>query len=319
MADLLDEPVLAVLGPTGTGKSAFAVDVALALGGEVISCDSMAVYRGLDIGTDKPSAADRRGVPHHLIDVAEPGESFSAGAFRDRALEALAAIRARGRLPILVGGTGLYARALLLGIAHAPPRQEAVRARLARRLERAGPERLHALLRRLDPARAAALPPRDALRIVRALEVRLATGRPMSALLAEAPFGTEALKRVLRIGLTAPRPLLYNRIEARVDAMVARGLADEVRGLRDAGTLRGPVLKAIGYGEFAAYLAGDVTLEEAVAEVKRRSRNLAKRQMTWFQKERSVTWYSIDREAWETHAMERARRWWETCAGGARD
>lgn len=319
MTDVLDEPVLAVLGPTGTGKSAFAVAAAIALGGEVISCDSMAVYRGLDIGTDKLPPPERRGVPHHLVDVADPGESFSAGAFRDLALAAVADIRGRGRLPVLVGGTGLYARALLMGIAPAPPRQEAVRARLEARLARSGPERLHGLLRRLDPARAAELPPRDALRLIRALEVRLVTGRPMSALLSEEPFGARALRTVLRIGLTGPRPLLYNRIDARVDAMVARGFLDEVRGLREAGALRGPVLKAIGYGELAAHLAGEVTLEAAVAEIKRRSRNLAKRQMTWFRRERSVHWYSIDREAWESHAMERAGRWWEARAGGARD
>jgi len=309
--DLSATPVVAVLGPTGTGKSSFAVRAALALGGEVVSCDSMAVYRGLDIGTAKPSPDERRGVPHHLLDVAEPGSYFSAGAFRDQALRALAGIRSRGGLPILVGGTGLYARALLEGLAQAPPRRESLRESLLAR----GPDRLYALLRRLDPARATELPPRDTLRIVRALEVRLESGRPMSALLAESPFGRAGLRTVLRIGLTGPRPLLYNRIEARVEDMMARGFLEEVRGLLRNGALRGPVAKAIGYGELAAHLAGDLSLEEAVARIKRRSRNLAKRQITWFRRESGTHWYPIDREAWESHAMERIQRWWEAPAG----
>lgn len=309
--DLSEEPVVAILGPTGTGKSSFAVRVALALGGEVVSCDSMAVYRGLDIGTAKPTPEERRGVPHHLLDVAEPGTTFSAGAFRAQALAALTDIRSRGRLPILVGGTGLYARALLQGLAHAPPSREPLRERLLAR----GSGRLNALLRRLDPARAAELPPRDTLRIVRALEVRLESGRPMSALLAEQPFGASGLRRVFRIGLTGPRPLLYNRIEARVDDMMARGFLQEVRGLLSAGVLRGPVAKAIGYGELAAHLAGELPLDEAVARIKQRSRNLAKRQLTWFRRESGTHWYTIDREAWESHAVERIQRWWEAPAG----
>jgi len=309
--DLSGVPVVAILGPTGTGKSSFAVRLALTLGGEVLSCDSMAVYRGLDIGTAKLTPAERRGVPHHLIDVAEPGTTFSAGAFRTQALRALDGVRSRGRLPILVGGTGLYARALLAGLAQAPPRREDLRQNLARR----GPERLCALLQKLDPARAAQIPPRDTLRIVRALEVRIESGRPMSSLLAEQPFGRSGLRNVLRIGLTGPRPVLYNRIEARVDAMMARGFLEEVRGLLGAGALRGPVLKAIGYGELAAHLAGDLSIEEAVARIKRRSRNLAKRQFTWFRRESGTHWYSIDREAWESHAVERIQRWWEAPAG----
>lgn len=308
----LDVPVLAILGPTGTGKSSFALDAALALGGEILSCDSMAVYRGCDIGTAKVPPQERRGVPHHLLDLAEPGDFFSAGAFRDLALQTLREISARGKLPILVGGTGLYARALLQGIAPAPPRDSGLRQRLGEMARTRGPAYLHRLLKRLDPERAAQLPAADTLRLVRALEVNLLSGGPMSRLLAQTPFGMRGLSRVLRIGLTAPKPLLYNRIEARVDIMMAQGFLEEVRGLESSGRLSGPIRKAIGYGELADHLAGGLPLEAAVAKIKQRSRNLAKRQMTWFRRERDIEWFATDREAWEDHALKRIRRWRQT-------
>jgi len=310
-----DERLLCIVGPTGVGKSRFSMEVALRLGGEIISCDSMSVYRGLDIGTDKPSAEDRALVPHHLLDVAEPGSYFSAGAFRNAALAAERAIRARGHLPVVVGGTGLYYRALVQGLINAPPRQEALRARLKQRVARLGPERMHRILRRLDPAYAARIGPRDSLRIVRAMEVALATGRPLSEWIAEAPFRTGDCGGSLRIGLTSSRPFLYDRIERRVEAMMAAGFLEEVRGLEARGCLTGPVRKAIGYGELAAHLKGLVGLERAVSAIKLRSRHLAKRQLAWFTKEKHIQWFNVEKEAWKYDAMEFIERWPSQAAG----
>lgn len=312
-------PVLAIVGPTAAGKSAFALEVASRFGGEIISCDSMAVYRGLDIGTDKPPARDRALVRHHLLDVAEPGTAFSAGAFRDMALSAMADIAARGRLCVIVGGTGLYYRALTQGLVRAPGRQAGIRERLAARLARTGPVRLHRLLSRLDPHSAARLGPRDALRIIRALEVYLATGTRLSEWIAEAPFGAGAVVGVPTIGLTAPREVLYARIDSRVDAMMSAGLLAEVKGLHDAGALAGPVRKAIGYGELADHLEGLISLEGAVARIKLRSRHLAKRQLAWFRREKGISWYRLDKEAWKNESMEFIERWHEKGRSEQRD
>jgi len=297
--------LVSIVGPTAVGKSAFAADLARRFGGEIISCDSMAVYRGLDIGTDKPDDAARAQIPHHLLDVAEPGGFFSAGAFRKRALEAMGDIHSRGRLCILVGGTGLYYRALSQGLVTTPGRDEAVRLRLRARIARKGPEALHRILVRLDGAAAARIGLRDSLRIVRALEVRLLTGRPLSAWISESPFGASALPAHPRVGLTAPLQDLYARIDARVDRMVERGLLDEVRGLMDRGCLTGPARKAIGYGELADHLLGLMSMVDAVAKIKLRSRRLARRQMAWFRGERGITWYTLDnREVWRHESME---------------
>lgn len=302
------QTVLAIVGPTAVGKSGFALAVAERLGGEIVSCDSMAVYRGLDIGTDKPSPAERARVPHHLLDVAEPGAYFSAGAFRQAALEAVREIGARGRACIVTGGTGLYYRALTKGLAQMPGRQERIRERLHERARRRGPPSLHRALRRLDPPSAARIMPRDTLRLVRALEVYLATGRPLSAWIAEEEPPAGASIRWVRVGLTASRGWLYTRIEERVDSMMRAGFLDEVRRLRDLGVLTGPVAKAIGYGELAAHLEGLSSLEEAVARIKLRSRHLAKRQISWFKREAGIHWYSVDKEAWQHDAMEFIQR-----------
>lgn len=301
--------MICIVGPTAAGKSRFALEVAERFRGEIISCDSMAVYRGLDIGTDKPSAEDRARVPHHLLDVAEPGSYFSAGAFRESALEARTQIVARGKVPVVVGGTGLYYRALTRGLVEAPPRQEALRKRLKTRMERRGPERLHRILSRLDPAYASRIGPRDALRIIRALEVRLASGKPLSAWIAERPFGDPNAETSLQIGLTARRDFLYDRIDRRVAAMMAAGLLDEVRALHRRGVLTGPVRKAIGYGELARHLEGCWGLEEAVAAIRLRSRHLAKRQMAWFKKEKQIDWFTIEKEAWQNDAIQFIQRW----------
>jgi tRNA dimethylallyltransferase len=306
MSDM--EPVLAIIGPTAVGKSAFALEVAERIGGEILSCDSMAVYRGLDIGTDKPSAADRRRVPHHLLDVAEPGAYFSAGAFRRAALGAIENIKARGRTCVVTGGTGLYYRALTRGLAGLPGRQEKLRERLRRKAERSGPESLHRILRRVDPESAERIMPRDALRLIRAIEVYFTTGRPLSAWFAEQGELQRPPLRWVRVGLTAPRSWLYTRIEERVDSMMRAGLLDEVKRLRERGVLTGPVAKAIGYGELAAFLEGLTSIEEAVARIKLRSRHLAKRQLAWFKKEEGIQWHSVDKEAWPNDAMEFIQR-----------
>jgi tRNA dimethylallyltransferase len=303
-------PTLAIVGPTASGKSRFALRVAEALGGEVLSCDSMAVFRGMDIGTDKPPAADRTRIPHHLIDLAEPGSTFSAGAFRAAALQAMEDMAGRGVACVVVGGTGLYYRALTEGLVDLPPRDEPLRERLRARIHRRGAPAAHRLLGRLDPASAGRILPGDALRIVRALEVRLLTGEPLSAWIARAPFGASRLEGVLKIGLTAPRETLYARIDARVDQMVAAGLPAEVEGLLRAGVLRGTARKAIGYGEMADHLEGRCSLEVAVDRVKLRSRHLAKRQLAWFRKEPGIRWYDVSgREAWSDESMEFIKRW----------
>ncbi|MEW5763436.1 MAG: tRNA (adenosine(37)-N6)-dimethylallyltransferase MiaA [Acidobacteriota bacterium] len=303
-------PLLAFVGPTATGKTRLAVEAALLLGGEIVSCDSMAVYKGFDIGTDKPSPAERRGVPHHLIDVAEPGSFYSAGSFRADALKALLDIWSRGRTAILVGGTGLYYRSLTRGLVSAPGRHGEIRERLSRRALARGPEGLHRILSRLDPDRAREVGPRDTLRIVRALEVRLLTGRPFSRWIRQDP-AQKGVTPGLTVGLTAPKPFLYHRIERRVEEMMAAGLLDEVRRLREAGHLSGPASKAIGYGELASFLEGSLDLEEAVRRIKQRTRNLAKRQQAWFKKEEGIHWFDIQEEEWRDDALELIQRWRE--------
>src|SRR5262245_29180779 len=254
----------------------------------------MQVYRGLDAATSKPSPADRMRAPHHGIDLVDPGDDFSMGDFVRAAGTAIAAIGARCRLPVLVGGTGLYLRALLRGMAEAPRRAPALRERLRARAEKHGVPWLHRMLRRLDPETAGRLPPGDRQRLVRALEVRLVAGRPMSSLLRESPFGTGPYEPVT-IGLTMERRRLYRRIDERVDACFRAGLVDEVRRLLAAGCPPAAnAFKALGYKEALAHLRGECTLAEAVALTRRNTRRYAKRQGTWFRAEPGVTWFEID-------------------------
>ncbi len=302
-------PLLAIVGPTASGKSRFALEVARRFDGEVVSCDSMAVYRGMDIGTDKPGPEERASIPHHCLDLAEPGSFFSAGAFRASAMAAMDDIASRGRLCILVGGTGLYYRALTQGLVDLPPRQEELRRRFKAFVERKGLQALHGILTRVDPGSAARIGPADALRIVRALEVRLVTGRPLSQWIGDSPFRREGIWGMLRVGITAPRELLYRRIETRVDAMMRAGFLEEVAALLGAGKLVGPARKAIGYGELAEHIEGRCPLDEAVARTKLRSRHLAKRQLTWFKREPEIRWYNIMEEAWPNDAIQFIQRW----------
>lgn len=286
-------PLVVIVGPTAVGKTAVAVELALRLNGEVVTADSMQVYRGMDIGTAKPTVAERRGVPHHLIDVVSPDETFNAARYRDLAQAAIADIHRRGRLPIVSGGTGLYIRALLEEFQlPAPGAHPEVRTRLESDAERLGRVRLHERLAAVDPPTAARLHPNDVRRVVRALEVYEVTGIPLSEHLAAA---RERLPRyfTVSVGLTRPREELYRRIEERVDQQLASGLVDEVRSLLARYTLNQTARQALGYKEIIAYLEGETTLAEAVERLKRETRRYAKRQYTWFRRDPHIVWFDL--------------------------
>lgn len=283
-------PLLVIAGPTATGKSAVAVEVALRTNGEIVSADSMMVYRGMDIGTAKPTAAERRGVPHHLIDVVDPDQDFSVATFQRLARESIREINARGRLPVLAGGTGLYIRAVLEGFRLPGGIDKELRRRLAEEASRHGVSKVHELLRAVDPEAAARIHPNNLKRVIRAIEVFYRTGTPIS----QAASLGEPEYDALMIGLYLDRPELYRRIEARVDAMIAAGLVDEVRGLIAGGLKRDcTAMQALGYKEIAAYLAGEVSFEEAVGLLKRNTRRFAKRQFTWFKREDRIRWLNV--------------------------
>ena len=284
-------PLIVVVGPTASGKSALGVWLAERLGGEVVVCDSTQVYRHFDIGTAKPTPEERRGIPHHLMDLLEPHELFTAGEYRRRALAVLEDLRRRERLPILTVGTGLYLRALLEGLADAPTRSEALRARLGVRASRRGPEYLHRLLARLDPAAAQRIAPRDTPKLVRAIEVCLLAGKPITEIHRAGRQRLEGFAAV-KVGLMPRRRELYQRIGQRVETMIARGWLDEVKNLLARGVP--PTAKPfefIGYRELRAHCAGEMSLPEAVQAIERATRHYAKRQITWFRKEPGVEWF----------------------------
>jgi tRNA dimethylallyltransferase len=288
----VEPPVLAIVGATATGKSALALALAESLDGEIINADALQVYRGFDIGTAKPGPEERERIPHHLIDILEPHEQYSAGEFARRAREAIEEIRSRGRLPIVVGGSGLYLRALFEGISPIPPGDPEVRERLRERLESEGLEILAAELRERDPETAARLAPGDTQRILRALEVALVSGEPLSAYISRQPFGAERIEAI-RVGLTLPRGILYDQIAGRVAQMVQKGWVEEVAGLLSKGLSPGlPAFQAIGYRQLVQYLEGTWSLDRAIAETIRATRRFAKRQETWFRKEPEITWFS---------------------------
>ena len=283
-------PMIAVVGPTGSGKSELALRLAERFGGEIVNTDSLQVYRTLDIGTAKPEAAERARVPHHLLDVVNPDEPFSAGEYVRAARRVLADLARRRRVPVLCGGTGLYFRALVQGIADIPDVSAAVRDAVAARLAKLGPEALHAELGRVDPASAARIHPRDAQRIARALEVAEATGRPLSAYQAQQPF-RPAAGGVLSVGFAWERAALYRRLDARVEAMLRRGLVAEVEGILARGFAPDvKPLKSIGYLEAVACLQGRLPREALAAAIQVRTRHYAKRQVTWFKRHPEVYW-----------------------------
>jgi tRNA dimethylallyltransferase len=292
--DTASAPLLAVVGPTGVGKTAVAVALAGLLPIEVIGVDSRQVYRDLDLGTGKPSQAERRAARHHLVDVAAPDEVYDAARFVREAGAAIADVRARGRLPVLVGGTGLYFRALVRGLAPAPPADLELRRRLREEARSAGPEALHERLRGVDPEAAARLHPRDLVRVTRALEIVTVTGQPV-ATAGGAVWRREPERfRLVTVGLTMARETLDARLDARVEAMIAAGLLAEIEGLLARGVAPElPAMQGIGYRHLVPVLRGQVSLEAAVGEMKRDTRRYARRQWTWFGREPDVQWLAI--------------------------
>jgi tRNA dimethylallyltransferase len=286
--------IVALVGPTGAGKTSVALQLAERWGAEIVNCDSRQVFRGLDIGTAKPTAAERGRVPHHLFDVVDPDQRFDAARYAALARAAIADIRRRGRRVLVVGGTGLYLKALRVGLFAGPAADAALRARLLAE-EAAAPGTLHARLARVDPPTAARLAVRDRVRLVRALEVFERTGRPLSAWHA-AQARDELPMRV--VGLHVPRAALYARLDARAAAMLAAGLLDEIRAL----WARGygpelPALRSIGYREMGAHLRGAMDRAAALAAMQRATRRFAKRQLTWFRADPSVEWLPAEEAA----------------------
>ena len=283
--------VVAIVGPTASGKSAVAFSLARDRGGEIVSCDSLLVHRGLDIGSAKPTADERRAVPHHLIDVVDPDQDFSAADYARLARAALTDVVGRGRLPIVAGGAGLYFRAMRRGLFEGPSRDPGLRRRLERVAERRGDARLHRLLARVDPEAAARIEPRDRVRVVRALEVHRATGRPLSEHHREAPPALRGLDWLV-IGLAPPRDALLRAVEARTRAMLAAGLVEETRALIARYPCLPRPLGAIGYRQAAAAVRGECTVEEAQRDIVKGTMRYAKRQMTWFRHQEDVRWFA---------------------------
>jgi tRNA dimethylallyltransferase len=278
-----------VAGPTASGKTGLALRLAQELGGEIVSCDSVAVYRLMEIGTAKPTLEERALVPHHCLDLYWPDEACTAGDYARHARAAIAGIRTRGRLPIVAGGTGLYLRALIDGLAPAPPRDEALRQRLRERIERRGSTWLHRALRRLDPRAAELIHANDAPKLIRSLEVTLAARRPQTE---QWQAGREPLLgyRILRLGLAPERKQLYARIDARAAAMFARGLLAETGMLRERFGDACRPLGSLGYAQATSVLREESTREAAIAAAQQGHRNYAKRQMTWFRREPGMHW-----------------------------
>lgn len=291
-----------IVGPTGAGKSALALEVAERLGAEIVNADSRQFYRGMDLGTAKPTAAERARVPHHLIDVRAPDAPLDVAGFVAIARSAIEEIAARNRRVLIVGGSGLYLRALRGGIFRGPAASTEIRARLSHEAAEHGAERLHRHLSEIDPAAAARIGHNDLYRIMRALEVFELTGEPISAHQARHAFSAREYES-LTVGISPEREQLYRAIDARFDAMLAAGLVEEVRALLAAGYApERPPLATIGYKQIARHLAGELTLDEAVALAKRDSRRLAKRQITWFRADPELKWLDAARPT--EHALE---------------
>ncbi len=297
-------PLLVVVGPTAAGKTAVSLRIASKYNGEIISADSRLFYRGLDIGTAKPTRAERAQIPHHLIDICAPDETLSLGEYQQLAYAAIEDVQRRKRLPVLVGGTGQYVEAVVSGwgIPRVPP-QPALRAAL----ERLGGAELARWLALLDPVAAAAIDPRNVRRLVRALEVTLMSGRPISALQIKAP----PPYRIAIIGLHYTRSTLHKRIDQRVDEMMAAGLLAEVSGLRQAGYGRNlPAMSGLGYRQLYAYLEGEMTLSEAVQRIKFETHRFVRQQYTWFRlDDPRITWFDLGKADEETAVLRYVHEW----------
>jgi tRNA dimethylallyltransferase len=301
-------PLVAVVGPTGSGKSELALRIAGEHSGEIVNCDSLQLYRHLDVGTAKLGLEERRGIPHHLLDVLDPDQVFTAGDYARAARAVLAGVTARGRVPVVAGGTGFYLSAMLEGLFSGPQRDQALRARLVRR-ERRRPGWLHALLARCDPPSARRIHAADTQKLVRAVEVLMRARRPLSGLLAE---GRDALEgyRVLKLGIDPPRDDLYARLDTRCARMFERGLLDEVgRVLAMGFPPDSKALEAHGYRQAVRVLRGETALADAIVEAQRNTRHYAKRQWTWFRRDPGVIWlrgFGSDQDV-ERAALKRVR------------
>lgn len=304
-AVLTRKPVVVLVGPTAIGKTEIAVVLAKAMDTEVLTADSRQVYRGMDIGTDKPSLAVRSGVPHRLIDLVDPDQAFNAGAYRRQALQEIDRMHHDGRIPLVVGGTGLYIRALIRGLWPAPPTDWILRRQLEGEARAQGIEYLHQKLARVDPQLANRLHPHDQSKIIRALEVFQVLGRPLSEVHQRHAFSDQPFSCLI-VGLTRDRQALYQRIDERVEAQLAKGLVQETQRLLDKGYGRDlGSMKGLGYKQIAGYLQGEYDYAEAVRRLKRDTRHYAKRQLTWFRKEPSVSWLAIDQQESPAQVAER--------------
>ena len=287
------KPVVVIVGPTAIGKSRIAIHVAKVWGTELLTADSTQVYRGMDIGTDKPTAADHAEVPHRLIDLVDPDQPFNAGEFRRHAVEEIDGLHRKGLLPIVVGGTGLYVRALLRGLWPGPPVDRSLRKKMEAEAAERGWESMVAELRQVDPESANVLHPHDRVKVLRALEVYRQTGLPLSQAHREHRFQDQPFQALV-LGLTMERSALYRRIEDRVEVEIEKGLVEETRRLLAEGYSRQSVpMKSLGYRQMAGYIEGEYSFDEAVRRLKRDTRHFAKRQMTWFRKEPNVVWIEM--------------------------
>ena len=284
-----DAPLVVVAGPTASGKTALALALAEQFAGEIVSCDSVAVYRGMEIGTAKPTLAERARVPHHLIDILTPDEACTAGDYSRLAREAITGITERRYLPIVAGGTGLYLRALLDGLFPAPQRHEPLRQKLRERAKRKDPTHLHRILTRLDPAAAALIHANDTPKVIRAIEVTLAARAPITQ---QWEQGRDTLTgyRVLRLGLNPSRAELYARINRRAAEMFDRGLVEETTQLVERYGFECRAFTSLGYAQAIAVLRGELTRDQAIAQAAQGHRNYAKRQLTWFRKDPALHW-----------------------------
>ncbi len=289
--------LIAIVGPTASGKSSLAISAALELDGEIVNCDSMQMIRGMEIGTAKPTDEERRKVPHHLFDRITPDEFYSAGRYMVEARAICEQIRSRGKIPVVVGGTGLYLRALLEGIFEGPGKSPEIRRRLKRIAEKKGDAHLHALLARKDPLSAERIHTSDRTRILRALEVYFASGQPISSLQPRKSPLKEV--RILKFGIRLPRQVLYQRIEDRVARMFEGGLLEEVERLLKEYSPQSKGFEALGYRHAAAHLRGEIGRAEAIERTARDTRRYAKRQMTWFRKETHLHWIDAPGESKE--------------------
>jgi tRNA dimethylallyltransferase len=282
-------PAIVILGPTASGKTGLAIALATRFQGEIVSCDALQVYKGMDIGTAKVSEAEQGLVPHHMLDVQNPDRDFSAGDYQRMARKVIAGISERGRHPFVVGGTGFYLKALIDGLFQGPPRSEQLRLRMREIIRRRSPAVLHRALLRIDPESAQRISRTDGERIIRAYEVYLLTGKTMKWWQLQ-PRDAFAGYRWLKLGIALPREQLYDRINRRVDEMFQAGLVEEVRELLREYPREAHSFKAIGYRQAAACLDGALSLADAVEETKKESRHYAKRQLTWFRSEKGIVW-----------------------------